>query len=113
MRIDGRRITVQEAVAKLPGPAGERFAEIFKHGTLQIEIYAPRGTDPQKPHTRDELYFVATGSGTFVYGVTRSPFAAGDLLFVPAGIKHKFEDFTDDLVVWVAFYGPEGGEVKG
>ena len=22
----------------------------------------------------------------------------------------KLQDFTDDLVVWVIFYGPEGGE---
>ena len=27
-----------------------------------------------------------------------------------AGITHRFEDFSDDLVVWVLFYGPEGGE---
>jgi hypothetical protein len=31
-------------------------------------------------------------------------------LFVPAGAEHRFEDFTDDLTVWVVFYGPEGGE---
>jgi len=34
----------------------------------------------------------------------------GDLLFVPAGIVHRFEDFTDDFATWVMFYGPEGGE---
>ena len=34
----------------------------------------------------------------------------GDLLFVPAGTVHRFEGFTDDLAVWVFFYGPEGGE---
>jgi hypothetical protein len=25
---------------------------------------------------------------------------------------HRFEDFTDDLAVWVIFYGPEGGEAR-
>ncbi|MDQ3378133.1 MAG: cupin domain-containing protein, partial [Actinomycetota bacterium] len=34
----------------------------------------------------------------------------GDALFVPAGVEHRFENFTDDLVAWVVFYGPEGGE---
>jgi hypothetical protein len=29
---------------------------------------------------------------------------------VPAGVVHRFEEFTEDLVVWVVFYGPEGGE---
>ena len=32
------------------------------------------------------------------------------VLFVPAHEEHRFESFTDDLVVWVMFYGPEGGE---
>jgi hypothetical protein len=30
---------------------------------------------------------------------------------VPAGVVHRFEDFSDDLAVWVVFYGPEGGEI--
>jgi mannose-6-phosphate isomerase-like protein (cupin superfamily) len=34
----------------------------------------------------------------------------GTFLFVPAGQPHRFEDFSDDLAVWVLFYGPEGGE---
>jgi mannose-6-phosphate isomerase-like protein (cupin superfamily) len=53
---------------------------------------------------------VARGSGTFVYGDSRHPFSAGDVLFVPAGKPHRFEDFTDDFGTWVIFYGPEGGE---
>jgi mannose-6-phosphate isomerase-like protein (cupin superfamily) len=62
------------------------------------------------PHTRDELYVVARGSGAFVTGSRRHPFGAGDVLFVPAGVEHRFEDFTDDFGTWVIFYGPEGGE---
>lgn len=106
-----RRFTVPEALAKLPGPKGERWAVVFEHGTLEIEIYAPRGSDPQGPHTRDEVYVVVSGSGEFVQGETRERFEPGDLLFVPAGVVHRFEKFTDDLTVWVMFYGPEGGEL--
>jgi mannose-6-phosphate isomerase-like protein (cupin superfamily) len=75
-----------------------------------VEIYAPRGIDPQQPHTRDELYVVMRGSGVFVNGDTRHAFAPGDVLFVPAGVTHRFEDFSDDFATWVMFYGPEGGE---
>ena len=32
------------------------------------------------------------------------------MIWVPAGAEHRFEDFSDDLAVWVVFYGPEGGE---
>ena len=97
-------------MAKLPGPGGARSALLFEHGTLQAKVYAPRGTDPQNPHTRDEVYVVMQGHGTFVDGDDRYPFGPGDFLFVAAGVAHRFEDFTDDLAVWVLFYGPEGGE---
>jgi len=103
-------IGVGDALAKLPGPHGERWATVLEHGTLDVEIYAPRGTDPQKPHTRDEVYVVVQGRGTFRNGESVAPFGPGDVLFVPARVVHRFEDFTDDLVVWVVFYGPEGGE---
>jgi mannose-6-phosphate isomerase-like protein (cupin superfamily) len=104
------RATVAEAMRLLPGPGGERFAKVLGHGSMEVEVYAPRGKDPQTPHTRDELYVVVSGSGEFVNGPERHPFGPGDVLFVPAGVVHRFEKFTDDLVVWVVFYGPEGGE---
>ena len=105
-----QRATVTEAMNLLPGPGGERFAKVLGHGSLEVEVYAPRGTDPQTPHTRDELYVVVSGNGEFVNGPGRHPFGPGDVLFVAAGVEHRFEDFIDDLVVWVVFYGPEGGE---
>lgn len=104
------RLTVADALARLPGPAGERFVELFQHGTLSVELYAPRGRDPQSPHTRDEVYVVVQGRGQFRNGDAVHSFGSGDLLFVPAGVVHRFEDFSDDLAVWVIFYGPEGGE---
>jgi mannose-6-phosphate isomerase-like protein (cupin superfamily) len=103
-------LTVKDALARLPTAEGKRFATLFEHGSLVVEIYAPRGDDPQTPHTRDEVYFVATGSGEFVCGDTRRVFAPSDLLFAAAGVEHRFESLTDDLAVWVLFYGPEGGE---
>ena len=102
-----------DALARLPGPAGERSVALFEHGTLLVKMYAPRGTDPQTPHARDEIYVVARGSGTFFDGEARRPFGPGDLLFAPAGTVHRFEDFTDDFAVWVMYYGPEGGEAAG
>ncbi len=107
-----KRLTVRDALARLPEEGGERFGKLFEHGTLEVEIYAPRGTDPQQPHTRDEAYVVVAGTGTFLCDARRESFGPGDFLFVPAGVEHRFENFTDDLVVWVIFYGPEGGEAS-
>jgi len=107
---DQRRFTMLDLMARLPGAEGERFTVALKRGTLTLELYAPRGADHQEPHRRDEVYVVVQGRGWFVNGDDRSSFGPGDLLFVPAGVTHRFEDFTDDLAVWVMFYGPEGGE---
>ena len=94
----------------LPGPDGERFAEVFRHGSLEVEIYAPQGHDGQTTHTGDEVYVVVSGTGTFMRDGEHVPFKPGDFLFVPAGMDHRFEEFSDDFVTWVLFYGPEGGE---
>lgn len=104
-----KRVTVAEAEAT-PLQEGQRSAPMLAHGSMLVRFYAPRGADEQTPHTRDELYVVARGSGTFVNGGERHPFGEGDVLFVPAGVEHRFEDFTDDFATWVVFYGPEGGE---
>ena len=106
-----RRIPIQEALAKLPpGERGERFFTLFNHGSLELEIYAPRGFDPQKPHSRDEVYIVIQGKGEYVCEGERHKFEPGDFLFAAAGESHWFERFSEDFAVWVLFYGPEGGE---
>jgi mannose-6-phosphate isomerase-like protein (cupin superfamily) len=98
--------------AVAPNEPGRASARILAHGSFEARWYAPRGTDPQAPHTRDEAYVVVSGSGTFFRGGERAPFGPGDLIHVPAGVEHRFEDFTENLAVWVVFYGPEGGETR-
>lgn len=97
-----------EAVQSLG--AHPRFAQVFAHGSLEVEIYAPRGVDPQQPHNRDEVYVVIAGRGRFFCAGETRDFAPGELLFVAAGVEHRFLDFSDDFATWVLFYGPEGGE---
>ena len=106
-------LTAGDLLAKLPGKKGERFVTAFEHGTLEVELYAPRGMDPQTPHRRDEVYVVVSGTGEFVTEGKRHAFKPGDFLFVEAGVEHRFERFSDDLAVWVLFYGPDGGEGRG
>ena len=105
-----RRLTLGEALERLPGPQGEQSVLLFEHGSLVVKLYAPRGSDPQTPHSLDEVYVVAQGSGEFVCSGARQTFAQNDVLFAAAGVEHRFENFSDDFAVWVFFYGPEGGE---
>ena len=104
-----RHITAQEG-RDWPLAPGNLAAHVLAHGSVLVEYYAPRGVDTQKPHTRDELYFVISGTGWFVNGPERRHFGPGNAIFVPAGEDHRFEEFSDDFAVWVVFYGPEGGE---
>ena len=111
---DARRVSVADAldaVSKISEGIPSAFC--FEHGTLQVKMYCPIDHDMQKPHTRDEVYVIARGSGWFVNGPERHPFHTGDVLFVPAGVEHRFDEFTDDFCTWVMFYGPEGGELPG
>jgi mannose-6-phosphate isomerase-like protein (cupin superfamily) len=104
------RARLAEELALLPETTGRRGLGVFQHGSLRVRIYAPRQFDPQEAHDQDELYVVMSGSGRFRRGTEKVEFAPGDVLFVPAGMKHAFEGFGDDFAVWVMFYGPEGGE---
>jgi mannose-6-phosphate isomerase-like protein (cupin superfamily) len=104
------KVGFREAIQALFTPESKDSVSLFRHGTLEVKMYAPRRHDPQHPHTRDEAYIVAQGSGTYFCAGERKPFEQGDFLFAAAGIEHRFEDFSDDFFVWVLFYGPEGGE---
>jgi mannose-6-phosphate isomerase-like protein (cupin superfamily) len=106
-------VRLADALTKGPPPLGNLAVPIFSHGSLAVEMYTPVGHDPQKPHTRDEIYFVTRGTGLFFDGTQRHKVSAGSFIFVGAGQVHRFEDFSSDFAVWVAFYGPEGGETVG
>ncbi len=107
-----QNLTISNALSQLPNKDGEQFVELFHHGSLEIEMYAPKGHDPQQPHDKDEVYVIASGTGWFVNGDARHRFESGQVLFVPAGVVHRFEDFSDDFATWVIFYGPKGGEAN-
>jgi mannose-6-phosphate isomerase-like protein (cupin superfamily) len=102
------RIALQDAVEHL-AQVPERFVELFKRGDLSVELFAPHEVDTQQPHEQDEIYIVAAGSGVFRRGAERVPFGPGDFLFVPAGVSHAFETFSDNFKTWVIFFGPKGG----
>ncbi|MFQ5971207.1 MAG: cupin domain-containing protein [Alphaproteobacteria bacterium] len=110
MAKEGFRATVEEMRGRLPRPDGARSEVALERGELLVKLYEPHGHDPQTPHDRDEVYVVVEGAGEFAMGGERVPFGPGDLLFAPAGLPHRFENFGSSVTLWVMFYGPVGGD---
>lgn len=104
-------IHLAEAEAAIPTASGAHAIDLFQHGTVKIKLSQPVPPNRQTPHEQDELYVVVRGSGVLVHEGKRDPFETGDLMFIAAGTEHHVEDFSDDLTVWVIFYGSPGGEV--
>lgn len=110
------KVSLSDVLKRIPGaktsiwPAGEPFAEAMRHGTMSVEVFAPRAEDSQSPHEQDELYFVVSGSADFWHEGTTTPVETGDVLFVAAHDRHHFSKMTGDFVTWVVFWGPKGGE---
>lgn len=106
------KVSLKEAVAALENESVNKFTTVMRHGSMKIEYYKPDKVDLQQPHLQDELYIVTSGSGIFIRKDERVSCEANDVLFVPAGIGHRFENFTDDFATWVIFYGADGGEIS-
>jgi mannose-6-phosphate isomerase-like protein (cupin superfamily) len=103
-------IHLAHAQARIPGPPGEHFVNVLQRGTVRLLLSLPLNPNRQAPHAQDEIYVVAQGSGILFHDGKRDHFETGDVMFVAAGVEHHFEDFTEDLAIWVIFYGPPGGE---
>jgi mannose-6-phosphate isomerase-like protein (cupin superfamily) len=104
------KFTAEEFRDRLPLPGNEKWkhgiwdVEAFRKGKVSLVLFAPRGEDFQTVHDEDEFYFIVSGSGELLIEDQRNKFHAGDTFFVPAGVFHHFENFTDDFVTWAVFF---------
>lgn len=73
-------------------------------GLYVLEVGA---TDGQSPHGEDEVYVVLAGRSRFSAGDVVDDVAAGDTIYVPAGVAHRFHDITEQLTLIVVFAPPE------
>src|ERR1700761_1535853 len=93
-----------------PGDGGATYGEHPASRDLSVGTYSLRAgaTDPQSPHTEDEVYVVTGGRAQFTSGDQTVEVTAGMVLFVPAGEQHRFHDVVEDLALLV-FFGPSEG----
>ena len=90
--------------------AGNLWIEFLRVPALSAGIYRlPAGsTDPQQPHTQDEVYYVIGGAGSFTCDGETIPAKAGSTIYVAARAEHRFHDITEDLTILVFFAPAEG-----
>ncbi len=73
--------------------------------SVGLAIWPAGVTDRQKPHREDEVYYVISGRGSIFVGGERRRVQPGSLVFVEAGVEHRFQDIEEDLRVLV-FWAP-------
>lgn len=104
------KLSPEELLAKLPLPADEKwkdgvpFLPAFVKSGFVLEFFAPRGTDYQTPHDKDEIYIIASGTAELAKENETTICKTGDAIFVTAGEKHHFENISEDFAAWVIFF---------
>jgi mannose-6-phosphate isomerase-like protein (cupin superfamily) len=68
-----------------------------------VYVLPKGGTDPQKPHREDEMYYVVRGVARMQIGSDHHEVHAGSVIFVDAQLEHHFHDIQEELEVLVFF----------
>jgi mannose-6-phosphate isomerase-like protein (cupin superfamily) len=85
--------------------SGKPYREFLRVPAMSAGLYVlpAGGTDRQKPHREDEIYYVLRGRARFKAGSEDREVSAGSVIFVAAEVGHRFYDITEELAVLVMF----------
>ena len=90
--------------------SGQLYLEFLEAPTMSVGVYelVAGSVDPQQPHTEDEVYYVVAGSGQVRIDGEDSEVGPGSVIFVGAGVEHRFHSIQEDLKLLVVFAPPRG-----
>ena len=96
-----------EGLLRERAASGRLYHEFIRTHDLSVGVYVlpAGGTDPQGPHTEDEVYHVVSGRARLTVGDEERSVEAGSIVFVGADVEHRFHDIEEELVALVVF-GP-------
>jgi mannose-6-phosphate isomerase-like protein (cupin superfamily) len=85
--------------------AAKSYLEFLRVPAMSAGVYTlpAGGTDLQKPHKEDEMYYVVRGRSRMRVGAEDRAISPGSVIFVAAEVKHRFYDIAEELVVLVFF----------
>jgi mannose-6-phosphate isomerase-like protein (cupin superfamily) len=81
------------------------YLEFLKVPDLSMGLYVlpAGGTDPQSPHTEDEVYYVVSGRAKIMVAEEDRDVQAGSIIYVAKNIAHHFHSIEEGLTVLVFF----------
>ena len=84
---------------------GKPYLEFLRVSAMSAGLYvlAAGGTDPQRPHNEDEMYYVVRGRARMRLGSEEQTVSDGRVILVKAGVEHRFHGISEELVVLVCF----------
>lgn len=92
-------------IARQREESGKLYLEFLRVPSLSMGLYVlpAGGTDPQQPHTEDEVYYVVSGRGEISVGEEGRAVQAGSVVYVAANVPHRFHSISEELRVLVFF----------
>src|SRR5580692_2225769 len=92
-------------IAEQRARSGKLYREFLRVPAMSAGLYVlpVGGTDHQKPHREDKMYYIVRGRARFKAGPEDREVSGGDLIFVAAGVGHRFYDIAEDLEILVIF----------
>ena len=87
------------------GASDKLYLEFLKVPDLSMGLYVlpAGGTDPQSPHTEDEVYYVVSGKAKILVAEESRDVQAGSIIYVEKNVAHRFHSIEEDLTVLVFF----------
>lgn len=88
----------------------DRWHEFFRIPAMSMGVYQLKGgeTDPQLPHTEDEVYYIVRGKASIQVEDIDYACKPGTIIFVRKQARHKFIKIEEDLTILVFFAPAEG-----
>ena len=85
--------------------AGKAYLEFLRVPAMSAGVYTlpAGGTDLQKPHHEDEMYYVVRGQARMKVGAEDRAVSRGSVIFVAAQVEHRFYDVAEELELLVFF----------
>ena len=85
--------------------ANKLYLEFLKVPDLSMGLYIlpAGGTDPQSPHTEDEVYYVVSGKAQILVADENRDVQAGSIVYVSKNVAHRFHSIEEELTVLVFF----------